>query len=269
MKEETHKNEVVRKTFFTFSVNYDKDGNILSSSLYAQKPTDEDVQESLKNFSIHDLNIPCDEHMEILNKMAFDGVYGSYEGGNLQDLASEFLYAQGCSPISYLSFLPEILQFPNYREIETIEEHLKEFMKMGETGIQKKNLDQKLQWKKEINSSVARDIEKRIDSEFEESKSNKVSTKHKQQGYIYLIKDEKYYKVGKSLNFKSRIKTYRTENPRETKVILCRKVSDYTNCETEIIQTLDSEKNHRGEWFILEQDDIDLIKKIIKKYEIA
>jgi hypothetical protein len=94
--------------------------------------------------------------------------------------------------------------------------------------------------------------------------SGKLKLNWKERGYIYLLKDGDYYKIGKAKRPKDRLKTYRTENPRETQIILCEKVSDYTQTEKELLSLFKS-KNHKGEWFKLDSEDIDKIKKYISE----
>jgi hypothetical protein len=87
-------------------------------------------------------------------------------------------------------------------------------------------------------------------------------------GYIYLIKDGKFFKIGKAKNFDARRETYITENPRELKVVFHKKVTDYNKTEKEILDNLDLQKHYRGEWYIsLHKNDIKKIEEIIKKYE--
>jgi len=53
--------------------------------------------------------------------------------------------------------------------------------------------------------------------------------RRKEKGYIYLIKSQRYYKIGISKNVKKRVKKFITENPNEIKVIHTYKSNDYEN----------------------------------------
>lgn len=83
------------------------------------------------------------------------------------------------------------------------------------------------------------------------------------EGYLYIIKSGEYYKIGKALKPKQRIKTYITENPNKITVILCEKVKDYTKTEKELHSKF-KDKNHNREWFNLDDKDINLIKDYIE-----
>jgi len=89
----------------------------------------------------------------------------------------------------------------------------------------------------------------------------------KESGYIYILKNKEFYKIGRSKNPKNRIKSYVTENPDEIEIILCEYVDDYKKAEEEL-HILFKDKKHRGEWFKLNNEDIELIKNYINKERI-
>lgn len=80
--------------------------------------------------------------------------------------------------------------------------------------------------------------------------------------YFYLLKCQDFYKIWITQDFKSRYKTYQTENPFETEIVF------YTNCywysfvEKEL-KTYFEHKNHKWERFIFDENDVDIIKKCI------
>jgi asparagine N-glycosylation enzyme membrane subunit Stt3 len=78
-------------------------------------------------------------------------------------------------------------------------------------------------------------------------------------GYIYLIKTNNKYKIGKTLKIKERIIKYKTENPNKIKVILCEKVVNYSKNEKILLDCF-KEKNIRGEWFKLNKNDVEYIR---------
>lgn len=84
----------------------------------------------------------------------------------------------------------------------------------------------------------------------------------KKEGYIYLIKSDKYYKIGRAKSIKDRMRAYRTENPKETSILIQEKVDDYIGIEAELLKMF-AHKNHRGEWFFLNKKDVELIKKYL------
>ena len=86
--------------------------------------------------------------------------------------------------------------------------------------------------------------------------------KKKQEGYIYVIKSNKRYKIGRTLNLEQRIEKYITENPDKIEVILCEKVKDYVGVEKEL-HLIFEYKNHNREWFNLNNEDIKSIKNYL------
>lgn len=94
--------------------------------------------------------------------------------------------------------------------------------------------------------------------------SNDKPIKAKKEGYIYLIKSEEYCKIGRAKSFKDRLITYRTENPKEIEVLIQIKVDDCVGIESELLDKY-KHKNHRGEWFLLDGQDINDIKKFLNE----
>ena len=95
------------------------------------------------------------------------------------------------------------------------------------------------------------------DDIFIESKNNLNHIKQK-TGYIYILESQGYYKIGKTINIKSRISKYTTENPNEINIIHTFKADNYTK-EEERLHKKFKKKNHRGEWFDLDEKDINYI----------
>lgn len=85
----------------------------------------------------------------------------------------------------------------------------------------------------------------------------------KEIGYIYIIKSNGLYKIGRSKNIKNRIKLYKTENPFGIDVIFQKKVDDYINKEIKLLNMFNDKLKLGKEWFYLSDKDINLIKKII------
>jgi len=95
-------------------------------------------------------------------------------------------------------------------------------------------------------------------------KSKKINNKKIENGWIYLLKSKNLYKIGRAKNIQSRIKTYKTENPFGIKIIIQKKVNDYIGIEIKLLKMF-NEKQIRGEWFKLNKDDINRIKKYLNE----
>jgi hypothetical protein len=87
---------------------------------------------------------------------------------------------------------------------------------------------------------------------------------NKKEGYIYLIKSQNLYKIGRAKKIKDRIRAYKTENPFGIEILLQVKVDNYIKEENMLLDMF-KEKKVRGEWFSLNEEDVELIKEI---YEI-
>lgn len=84
-------------------------------------------------------------------------------------------------------------------------------------------------------------------------------------GYIYVYKQGKNYKIGRSLQEDCRVKRYITENPKPIELVLKYKVNDYIKEEKDLHKLFKSNIiAGRKEWFLLSDKDI---KKIKQKYE--
>ena len=124
------------------------------------------------------------------------------------------------------------------------------------------------------NEMTDEDIDKKNDEYWESihnfgnnKKNNKKKEKKKQEGYIYVIKSNKHYKIGRTLSPKQRIKKYITENPNKIEVILCKKVKDYVGAEKEL-HSIFEYKNHNREWFNLNDEEISLIKSYLEEGKV-
>lgn len=83
------------------------------------------------------------------------------------------------------------------------------------------------------------------------------------KGFIYLLKSKNLYKIGRAKNPKSRIRTYRTENPFGIKVILQKKVDDYIKVENMLLKKFKEKLVNGKEWFKLNNKDIKEIENIL------
>ena len=91
-----------------------------------------------------------------------------------------------------------------------------------------------------------------------ESKPKKLA----QKGFIYIVKSNNLYKIGRALDIKQRTKTYRTENPFGIQVVFQKEVSDYIKIEKQLLDKFKN-KQFRGEWFRLDKNDVKWVEKSI------
>lgn len=105
-----------------------------------------------------------------------------------------------------------------------------------------------------------------IDYEFSMLKRNENENQeesyNRTEGYIYVIRSQNLYKIGRALCPFSRIKRYITENPFGIKVIIQKKVDNYIAVEQKLLKRF-KEKQYRGEWFRLNKKDIKWIRQNI------
>jgi hypothetical protein len=81
-------------------------------------------------------------------------------------------------------------------------------------------------------------------------------------GYIYVIRSEELYKIGKTKSPTNRIDNYRTENPYPIELLILAKIVDYNRIEEQMLELVYS-KQHHGEWFTLSPRDISLFEELI------
>lgn len=79
-------------------------------------------------------------------------------------------------------------------------------------------------------------------------------------GYVYVIEFDGHYKIGKTLTYVDRFYEY-TKFYAEPTVIFCELVENYSKVEFEL-HSIFLEKNIRGEWFDLNENDL----KVIERY---
>ena len=83
-------------------------------------------------------------------------------------------------------------------------------------------------------------------------------------GFIYIIKSNGLYKIGKTIDLKSREKKYITENPFGIELIYSKLVNNYSEYERKLLDHFKDKLVLGNEWFRL--TDKDLI--FIKQYEV-
>lgn len=85
-------------------------------------------------------------------------------------------------------------------------------------------------------------------------------------GYVYVVKLDKHYKIGISKSPETRLKEF-TLLPYELEHILIAKIKGYEVREKELHEHF-ADKRVRGEWFELNEEDIEYIKEYLKEYEV-
>lgn len=83
------------------------------------------------------------------------------------------------------------------------------------------------------------------------------------KGYVYVIKMGDYYKIGKTKKPKERFGEY-TLLPIDPETIYCEYVYNYSQVETDLHETY-KEKLVRGEWFSLNEKDLEQIYNFLKE----
>ena len=89
--------------------------------------------------------------------------------------------------------------------------------------------------------------------------------KKKEYGYIYLLKSNGLYKVGRAKNPKDRLKTYKTENPFGIEIVHQERVFDYESIEITLHKHFAHKLKLGKEWFELEEDDIVFVKDFLRE----
>ena len=106
-----------------------------------------------------------------------------------------------------------------------------------------------------------KDLKKYNDIMFEKNIFTPINIIKDNKGFIYIIKQWEYYKIGRTLNVKNRYRKYITENPEECTLIYSYKTDDYINEEQRLHKEY-KDKHYRGEWFKLDEQDIYTIKNL-------
>jgi len=86
-------------------------------------------------------------------------------------------------------------------------------------------------------------------------------------GYVYYLKSERGWKIGKTKNLNNRRKIFEVKIPFEFEIIFFTKSVSYNTLEKEL-HTLLSEKNIEGEWFDLDNDDFVKIRHFLLEKDL-
>ncbi len=90
----------------------------------------------------------------------------------------------------------------------------------------------------------------------------------KKIGYLYVIKciGTDFYKIGKSYNVKKRLQSLNVACPLDLELVFKVKVDEYSLAEIKIHkQFLDY--RHKGEWFVFNAEELELVKNTMDKYK--
>lgn len=167
--------------------------------------------------------------------------------GNLYDFYCEYMQKKGNFDFSYRDYLNEYCE-------KNVDTGFEEFDYCPDCG-EKLNFEE---IKERINNAIYRalcDLPKR-------KEKNKTKTKIQTDGYVYLVKLDKHYKIGISISPESRLQEF-TLLPYPLQDICIENVKNYKQVEKEL-HKIYAKKRVRGEWFSLDDKDIDYIKRYLK-----
>ena len=84
------------------------------------------------------------------------------------------------------------------------------------------------------------------------------------KGFVYLLKSDGYYKIGKTIKPKDRLVRYEAENPHPIEVVHKKLVNDYTKSERKLLDKF-ADFKFRGEWFKFTKKQVDEVISEINK----
>jgi len=87
-------------------------------------------------------------------------------------------------------------------------------------------------------------------------------------GYVYLIESEYGYKIGKTVNIKSRTRLFEVKLPFAIKLINYSWFENYSKAERDLHKRF-AHKRREGEWFDLNEEDIAYIREQGKQVPVA
>lgn len=85
-------------------------------------------------------------------------------------------------------------------------------------------------------------------------------------GYIYIIK-ERYYKIGRTKRFPERPFQVQTELPHKSEIIYYCEVNNYNDVEKQLHKRFKTKKMN-GEWFNLDEKDIENLKMFCEEKKV-
>jgi len=127
---------------------------------------------------------------------------------------------------------------PSYEDCLLIKDLIEHIIEGKENNIQKKK-------------------EEQITYDIEETEEN--------FGYVYFIKCRELYKIGSTRNPSQRLKTHSTSCPFKQEVLFCRRIKNYEEVESFIINKLDERIRAGQEWFELSEKEARKVIKFLQK----
>ena len=79
------------------------------------------------------------------------------------------------------------------------------------------------------------------------------------EGFIYVVKHDKFYKIGKTINIEDRLKGLQTASATPFELITSIRTKNYHVIEKQFHKVFEN-KHVSGEWFNLSKEDIEFIK---------
>jgi hypothetical protein len=114
-----------------------------------------------------------------------------------------------------------------------------------------------------IYSDMCEELRKKAIARYEKSKQPREKKPRKIEcGYIYLLKNDKYFKIGKSKKPNERFEALQIASPHKIEKIKLFKINDYSFHEKQL-HRICQERKHLGEWFALTGDDIEAISEYL------
>lgn len=87
------------------------------------------------------------------------------------------------------------------------------------------------------------------------------------EGYIYIVKSDIYFKIGRATHIYKRLSSYNTHNPNGVEVIIYKKVKDCVLLES-ILHSFLCFMRYKNEWFLLDDYMLDLTKTLIEQINV-
>jgi hypothetical protein len=88
------------------------------------------------------------------------------------------------------------------------------------------------------------------------------------EGYVYILQSERRYKIGRARDLPARTKTNITSSPHEVVLLFAYKVADCNEAESELHKGFGA-KRKKGEWFELDDWELDAIREYLKQRVVA
>jgi len=84
---------------------------------------------------------------------------------------------------------------------------------------------------------------------------------YRTDGWIYLLKGDRYYKIGQSVNVSNRVEQIEPKMPFPIEIVHTFKVDDMNAAEKDLHERF-ANKRTGGEWFLLDKDDVEWLKSL-------